>query len=130
MTEQDELQRQAFRERNRLQKLLKQTTPEKAAALRPLCENVGWMKARLDLAREEIAGEPLTVEYQHGEKQSGVTENPAIKAYEALFRSYVTGLSKIMDALPAAALASAMAKEPKKTQLAVIYERRAKEKTG
>ena len=124
--EESELQRQAARERNRLLKLLKQSSSERAQALRPMCENVGWMKARLDVARTEIGEAPLTVEYQHGEKQSGVTENPAIKAYESLFRAYVAGLAKIIDALPPAAADVAINKAPAQTKLALIKARREK----
>ena len=122
--EDSERRRQAYRERNRLLKLVKTSSPERAQVLRPLCENVGWMKARLDMAREEIGEAELTIEYQHGGGQSGVTENPVFRAYEALFRSYISGLGKLLDALPPAAAAAAAAKEPKKTQLALIYERR------
>ena len=122
--EDSELRRQAYRERNRLLKLVKASSPERAQVLRPLCENVGWMKARLDMAREEIGEAKLTIEYQHGGGQSGVTENPVFRAYEALFRSYISGLGKLLDALPPAVAAAAAAKEPKKTQLALIYERR------
>lgn len=124
----NELKRQALRERNRLQKLLKQSNSERAQALMPMCENVGWMKARLDVARKEIGEAPLTVEYQHGEKQSGVTENPAIKAYESLFRAYIAGLSKIIDALPPTAAEAAIANAPNRTMLEMIKSRR--EKTG
>ncbi len=119
-----ELRRQAFRERNRLLKLVKASSPERATALRPLCENVGWMKARLDIAREEIGEADLTIEYQHGKDQYGVTENPVFRAYEALFRSYVSGLVKILEALPPAEAAAAAAKETKRTQLALIAARR------
>lgn len=122
--EDSELRRQAYRERNRLLKLVKTSSPERAQVLRPLCENVGWMKARLDMAREEIGEAGLTIEYQHGGGQSGVTENPALRAYEALFRAYISGLGKLLDELPPATAAAAAAKEPKKTQLALIYERR------
>lgn len=121
-----ELIRQALRERNRLQKLLKQSSSERAQALKPLCENVGWLKARLDAAREEIGEEPLTVEYQNGEKQSGVTENPALRAYEGLFRSYIAGLAKIVDALPPAAAEVALNKAAPQTKLALIKARREK----
>lgn len=122
----NELKRQALRERNRLQKLLKQSSSERAQALKPLCENVGWLKARLDVAREEIGEEPLTVEYQNGEKQSGVTENPALRAYEGLFRSYIAGLAKIVDALPPAAAEVALNKAAPQTKLALIKARREK----
>lgn len=124
--EESELQQQAARERNRLLKLLKQSSSERAQALRPMCGNVGWMKARLDVARAEIGEAPLTVEYQNGEKQSGVTENPAIKAYESLFRAYVAGLAKIIEALPPAATDVAINKAPAQTKLALIKARREK----
>lgn len=124
-TQDGELRRQACRERNRLNKLVKAASPERAQALKPLCENVGWMKARLDMAREEIGEAELTIEYQHGKDQSGVMENPAIRAYEGLFRSYIAGLAKILDALPQAAAEKATAEAPKKTQLELIRARRA-----
>ena len=125
-----ELRHQAFRERNRLQKLIKKTSPERAQVLKPLCENVGFLKARLDMAREELDGEPLVIEYQHGKDQSGTTENPAFRAYEGLFRSYVAGLAKILDALPQAVSTAAFNAEPKQTQLAIIKARRTEAKSG
>lgn len=123
-TQDSELRRKACRERNRLLKLVKQSGSERAQALRPLCDNVGWMKARLDMAIEELGEAEMTVEYQHGKDQSGVMENPAIRAYEGLFRAYIAGLTKLLDALPPAEAAAAAAKEPKKTQLAMIWARR------
>lgn len=119
-----ELRRQACRERNRLVKILKESTPERAKALRPVCENVGFLKARLDLARDELEGEDLIIEYQHGKDQSGTMENPIFRAYEGLFRAYIAGLGKILDALPPAKAANIAEKEPKKTQLALIMAKR------
>lgn len=124
--DESELTRQALRERNRLVKLLKQTSAERAQTLKPVCENVGWMKARLDAARTEIGDAPLTVEYQNGDKQSGITENPALRVYESLFRSYIAGLAKILDALPPSAADAAINKAPVQTQLALIKARREK----
>lgn len=122
----DELRRNAQREQSKLLKLLRKSAPEKAQALRPMCENVGWLKARLDLAREELGAAPITVEYQNGETQRGTTENPAIKAYEGLFRSYLAGMSKILDALPgeAAKVAASQVSEAKQTKLELIRSRR------
>lgn len=121
---QSELRRQACRERNKLQKLLKETTPERAKVLKPVCENVGFMKARLDLAQAELEGQDLVIEYQHGKDQTGVMENPIFRAYEGLFRSYIAGLGKILDSLPPAKASHAAAQEPKKTQLALIMAKR------
>ena len=50
-------------------------------------------------AREDIAGDGLTTEYDNGGGQTGVRENPAFKAYEALWKSYSTGLQIILSVL-------------------------------
>lgn len=122
--EENELERDARRETNRLVKLVRGTIPARAQVIRPLCENVGWMKAKLDRARARIGEDDLTVEYQHGKDQSGIMANPALTAYEMLFKSYVSGLVKILDQLPPAEAQRAIEKEPKKTMLAIIQERR------
>lgn len=124
MTEINAFKQAAARERNRLLRLLKASSPFRAQALKPVCENVGWMKAQLDRAREEIGDAALVVEYQHGKDQSGTMINPAYTAYEMLFKSYVSGLAKILDALPPAAAKAAEAQEPKGTVLALVRARK------
>lgn len=122
--EENELERDAHRETNRLVKLVRGTIPARAQVIRPLCENVGWMKAKLDRARARIGEDDLTIEYQHGKDQSGIIANPALTAYEMLFKSYISGLVKILDQLPPAEAQHTIEKEPKKTMLAIIQERR------
>lgn len=73
---------------------------EKIGVILPVIENICWMQIKLEDAREDIAGDGLTTEYDNGGGQTGVRENPAFKAYEALWKSYSTGLQIILSVLP------------------------------
>ena len=68
--------------------------------LEPVILNTAWMKAKLDDAREAIKNSNIVISYDNGGGQKGIRENPLFKGYEALFKSYMTGMSKILDALP------------------------------
>jgi hypothetical protein len=76
---------------------------EKIDALTPVFDSVCWMQIKLEDARTDIAEDGLTVEYDNGGGQSGIRENPAFKAYEALWKSYCAGLQIILAELPDAA---------------------------
>ena len=73
---------------------------EKIGVILPVIENICWMQIKLEDAREDIAGDGLTTEYDNGGGQTGARENPAFKAYEALWKSYSTGLQIILSVLP------------------------------
>lgn len=75
-------------------------------ALEPIIENVAWMKIKLDDAREKIASSSVVIPYDNGGGQSGIRENPLYKGYEALWKSYITGLDRILGALPKEAIES------------------------
>lgn len=55
-----------------------------------------YLRGRIEEARIELEGEPLTVEYDHGGGQSGVRENPAYTAFEKLVKSYQSVLSQLV----------------------------------
>lgn len=76
---------------------------DRIEALTPVFENVCWMQIKLEDARADIAEDGLTAEYDNGGGQSGIRENPAFKAYEALWKSYCAGLQIILAELPEAA---------------------------
>lgn len=99
------------KERLRIRRQLKRAgvTDERIKLLEPVIENVAYMRVRLVSARQELIGEPLVSEYDNGGGQTGTRENPAYKGYEALWRSYMLGVAKILEALPAE-----IAKEEKK----------------
>lgn len=97
----------------------------------PIIENVCWMKVKLDDAREDIGEDGLIVPYDNGGGQRGVRENPAFKAYEALWKSYSGGMATILDLLPeatakeaAASAASAASAPSAPNALALVLERR------
>ncbi|MBR5285332.1 MAG: hypothetical protein IKU30_00390 [Clostridia bacterium] len=73
-------------------------------ALEPIIENVAWMKIKLDDAREKIATSSVVIPYDNGGGQSGIRENPLYKGYESLWKSYITGMDRILGALPKEAI--------------------------
>jgi hypothetical protein len=100
---------------------------EKIDALTPLFDNICWMQIKLDDARAEIGEDGLLTEYDNGGGQSGVRQNPAFKAYEALWKSYCTGLGILLAELPDNAKAAATAagqKTAPETALALVLGRR------
>lgn len=89
-------------EYNRLKRILTaaKVPGESIKILDPVLLNVAWMAAKLDAARDLIGNEDITVEYNNGGGQEGTRENPAFKAYEALWKSYISGMQRILEALP------------------------------
>lgn len=73
------------------------------ALLETIIENTAYMKVKLDDAREKINNSSVVIPYDNGGGQTGIRENPLFKGYEALFKSYMSGMCKILDALPQSA---------------------------
>jgi hypothetical protein len=98
-----ELKQRARKEKARIKRLLKQakTPPEKMKMLEPVIDNVSWMKAKLEDTTEQIKEGQIAIEYNNGGGQKGIRESPLFKGYEALFKTYMSGMSKIMEAMPA-----------------------------
>lgn len=69
-------------------------------ALLPIIENVAWMKVKLDDAREAIAESSVAIPYDNGGGQTGIRENPLFKGYESLWKSYMSGMCKVLEAFP------------------------------
>ena len=97
-----ELKQRARKEKARIKRLLKQakTPPEKMKILEPVIDNVSWMKAKLEDTTEQIKDGQIAIEYNNGGGQKGVRESPLFKGYEALFKTYMSGMAKIMEAMP------------------------------
>lgn len=89
-------------EKERLENIIKEAGVSEARqrALAPIVENTAWMREKLDDAREKIANSSVVIPYDNGGGQSGIRENPLYKGYENLWKSYLTGLDRIMSALP------------------------------
>lgn len=89
-------------EKTRIKRLLKEsgTSDARMKMLEPVIENVAWMKIKLDQAREKIKNSGIVMPYDNGGGQTGIRENPAFKGYEALWKSYMAGMSKLLEAMP------------------------------
>ena len=68
--------------------------------MEPVIYNTAWMKVKLDDSRMAIKNTDVAIPYDNGGGQKGIRENPLFKGYEALWKSYMLGMSKIMDCLP------------------------------
>lgn len=77
-----------------------EVSDKRIKALEATIENVAWMKEKLEEARDEIGDESMVIPYDNGGNQKGIRENPLYKGYENLWKSYLTGLDRIMSALP------------------------------
>ena len=97
-----EISKRCKKEQRKLIKIFKESglNEEKINILTPLIENISWMKVKLDDAREDIGEDGLTAEYNNGGGQKGIREHPAFKAYEALWKSYSSGLAVILSHMP------------------------------
>ena len=102
MPENEDIIKKQKKEQRRLTKLLRDagTPPERIKLLAEIVQNVAFMYAKLEEAREEIISEKITVTYDNGGGQTGIRENPMFKAYEALWKTYMVGMTKIMDEMP------------------------------
>lgn len=92
----------AAEEKQRLTSLLFscEVSESRIAALDSVIDNTAWMKAKLDEAREAIKNTSVAIPYDNGGGQTGIRENPLFKGYEALWKSYISGLNLILSACP------------------------------
>lgn len=94
------------KERKRLDGLVRRAgmTAEAMELHGPTLDNLAWLKEKLSDARVEIGASEFTVEYNNG-KQWFTHKNPALDAYEGLWKAYLSGFAVISDALPEGELA-------------------------
>lgn len=125
-----ELKERAEEEQNRITDLLMDVgiSERRRKMMEPIIVNTAWMKAKLDDAREAIKQSNIVITYDNGGGQKGIRENPLFKGYESLWKSYMQGMSKILDCLPQEACEiKAMELEKPKTMLELVRNRHAKE---
>jgi len=96
------MEEQALHEMQRLKELLIEfgISEKKVMMLDPVIENTAWMKVKLDEAREVVQESSVVISYDNGGGQTGIRENPIFKGYEALWKSYMSGMNIILNALP------------------------------
>ena len=118
----------AEQERQRITDILEEAgiSQRRMKMLSPIIENVSWMRAKLEDARELIKNSNVAIPYDNGGGQKGIRENPAFKGYEALWKSYLGGMAKILEALPPEQIQEATEEARPQTVLDAIrakYER-------
>jgi hypothetical protein len=98
----NELRQRADEEKNRIVGILTEAgiSERRMQMLGPVIDNVSWMKAKLDDSRALIKNSNIVVPYDNGGGQKGIRENPAFRGYEALWKSYMQGMNRILDTLP------------------------------
>lgn len=97
-------------------------------ALSTIIENTAWMKNKLDNTREAIKSSSVVIPYDNGGGQKGLRENPLFKGYESLWRSYMAGMSKILESLPPEVIEQAEAEvEKPATMLELVRKKHKRE---
>lgn len=96
------IEERASREVERLNDLLFdcKISDKKRDVLHGVIENVAWMKVKLEDTREKIKHLDVAIPYDNGGGQTGIRENPLFKGYEQLWKSYMSGMGRILDLLP------------------------------
>ena len=68
---------------------------KRMAALDPVLDNVAWMRVKLDDTRDDIKNAKVVIAHENKLKK-----NPLFEGYEALFKSYMSGIREILTLLP------------------------------
>lgn len=113
--DEEELKARAEEEQNRILDLLTDAgiSDKRKRLLEPVILNTAWMKAKLNDSREAIKNSGVVIAYDNGGGQKGIRENPLFKGYEALWKSYMLGMNKILDSLPPEAVQTEITEESK-----------------
>lgn len=125
-----EVDKKAKKEAKKLRDLMKNLNiPNEIISLfEPVIRNTAWMKIKLDEAVESENMGQIVVEYDNGGGQTGFRESPWFKAYEALWKSYMLGMGRIIDVLPEEAAKEAEAEiQKQETVLDMIRGKHRKE---
>ena len=111
-----------MQEKNRILRVLKKARvpEEKYKALLPIAENVGFLKEKLDEIRANLEGQGAVIEYDNGGGQQGLRENPEMKVYASLWKSYLLGMNRILEALDDAGAGNALGGRAPKTVLELV----------
>lgn len=98
----DELDKAVRKEKRKITQELKRAkiSAYKLKVYEPVIENVATMKVKLDELKGQIVYEDILIEYDNGGGQKGIRENPIFKRYESLFKTFMLGMGKILDAIP------------------------------
>ena len=124
-----EIKARAEEEQRRIADLLNEVgiSDKRQKLLEPIILNTAWMKAKLDDAREAIKNSNIVIAYDNGGNQKGIRINPLFTGYENLWRSYMAGMSKILDSLPQEAIEQSVEVEKPATMLELVRNKHRKD---
>lgn len=128
----NDINQRAAAERDRLMDILvdAEVSARRMKTLTPVVENTAWMKVKLDDSRAAIKNAQVAITYNNGGGQTGLRENPLFKGYESLWKSYMSGMTAILAALPPE-IANVVEEEPQESApqnvLSMIRSRHKKE---
>lgn len=124
-----EIKTKAEEEQQRILDLLKEVgiSEKRQKLLEPIILNTAWMKAKLDDAREAIKNSNIVISYDNGGGQKGIRENPLFKGYESLWRSYMSGMAKILESLPPEVIEQSVEVERPATMLELVRNKHRKD---
>lgn len=90
------------KEKKRIYAMLQSSnvSQNKIDALESIIDECSFMRYKLDEAKEKIKSSNVVIPYDNGGGQKGLRENPLFKGYEALFKTYMVGMDKIIATLP------------------------------
>ena len=91
---------------------------QKVSLMEDTIANIAWIKVKLEDTREVIRLSDVAIPLDNG----GIKENPLFKGYEALWKSYMSGMKILLDLLPAEQAQLAQADRPK-TVLELVREK-------
>lgn len=117
----------AMEEIERLKSLLREfgVSERRIKILDTVIENTAWMKVKLDEARKVVKESTIVISYDNGGGQKGLRENPIFKGYEALWKSYMNGMDRIISALPNEEAKAAVVEEIKpQSMLEIVRNKR------
>lgn len=129
MTSSD-IKRRAKKEYKRIHTLLSDVgvSEKRMSIMDPVIVNTSWMKAKLDDAMEEIEQSSIVISYDNGGNQKGIRINPLFTGYEALWKSYMSGMNRILDCLPSEKIEiETQVVESPKTMLEIVRNKHAKD---
>ena len=125
-----EIKLRAEEEQSRILDLLQEVgiSEKRMKLMEPLILNTAWMKAKLDDAREAIKHSNIVISYDNGGNQKGIRINPLFTGYEALWKSYMSGMNRILDCLPSEQIEiETQVVESPKTMLEIVRNKHAKD---
>lgn len=88
------------REYKKVARLIDRCPEDLRDSLSGMAQHLAFVKVKLDEGKDECADEKLTAIYDNGGGQIGTRENPALKAYTNLLKTYISGMKELISAVP------------------------------